>query len=228
MRPAGLAILLLLTAATASAKGEFPISVPGQPPPPVAVRILPPPPAPLWSMEYLIQGVDARVIAMVLSAFLGFLGGTLIKFRLDRRRDHLLHKEEVKILAAELLAELDSHRDSLEYLRDYCSSLKQVAATDQKFIMTEAGWNLLQVPGSSVYQGNIGRLGILPAEVATKLVKHHTQMEMLPRIVAYFVSEYKSYPEKAMALLANSEQRFAMAIQRVDDLLPLLRKTAES
>jgi len=228
MRLAGLAILLLLTAATALAKGEFPISAPAMPPPPVAARILPPPPPPLWSMEYLIQGVDARVIAMVLSAFLGFLGGTLIKFRLDRRRDHLLHKEEVKILAAELLAELDSQRDSLKYLRDYCSSLKQVAATDQKFIMTEAGWNLLQVPGSSVYQGNIGRLGILPAEVATKLVKHHTQMEMIPRIVAYFVSEYKSYPEKAMALLDNSEKRFAMAIQRVDDLLPLLRKTAES
>ncbi len=228
MRLAGLAILLLLTAATALAKGEFPISAPAMPPPPVAARILPPPPPPLWSMEYLIQGVDARVIAMVLSAFLGFLGGTLIKFRLDRRRDHLLHKEEVKILAAELLAELDSQRDSLKYLRDYCSSLKQVAATDQKFIMTEAGWNLLQVPGSSVYQGNIGRLGILPAEVATKLVKHHTQMEMIPRIVAYFVSEYKSYPEKAMALLDNSEKRFAMAIQRVDDLLPLLRKTTES
>lgn len=228
MRPAGLAILLLLTAATALAKGEFPISAPAMPPPPVAARILPPPPPPLWSMEYLIQGVDARVIAMVLSAFLGFLGGTLIKFGLDRRRDHLLHKEEVKILAAELLAELDSQRDSLEYIRDYCSSLKQVATTDQKFIVTEAGWNLLQVPGSSVYQGNIGRLGILPAEVATKLVKHHTQMEMLPRIVAYFVSEYKSYPEKAMALLDNSEKRFAMAIQRVDDLLPLLRKTTES
>ena len=119
MRPAGLAILLLLTAATALAKGEFPISAPAMPPPPVAARILPPPPPPLWSMEYLIQGVDARVIAMVLSAFLGFLGGTLIKFRLDRRRDHLLHKEEVKILAAELLAELDSQRDSLEYIRDY-------------------------------------------------------------------------------------------------------------
>jgi hypothetical protein len=105
-----------------------------------------------------------QVVVAAVAALLGFLGGTVIKHALERRREDERRATEAKTLAVALHAEITAikHR-SQEQMR----FLGPASGVGDSVIETARA---ISLPSAVVYRSNAGRLGLLPADLAADIV----------------------------------------------------------
>lgn len=99
-------------------------------------------------------------------ALLGFLGATLIAHGLDRRRDRQRDRETAQVLAAALHAEICAMRSKAMQL---LGLLGRSGVPDGAYDIGRA----IGLPKAVVFERNVRRVGMLPADLARILVEFY-------------------------------------------------------
>jgi hypothetical protein len=116
----------------------------------------------LWqSWEFWQLAVTAA------AALLGFLGGTLIRYWLDRRRDRLRERDAACTLATALHAEIAAIRAKATQL---IGLLGQSSGTP--LAVFQIG-RAIGIPKPTVFEQNADRLGLLPLELCRDVVQFY-------------------------------------------------------
>jgi len=105
-----------------------------------------------------------QIVVTAGAALLGFIGGTLIKYALDRRRDRELERAAAISLATALHAEISAIRAKAGQLFGLIGQSSGVSVG-----AFEAG-RALGIPKATVFEANAGHLGLLPADVCRTVV----------------------------------------------------------
>jgi endonuclease YncB( thermonuclease family) len=126
----------------------------------------PPPPTPLQSAipKWIEQAPLLGLIAVL---------GLIALILLARRREATPNSNEIddQVLTAALLAEVSAIRDAAQEQYDGTASLIQ----DMPIPGSHHG--LLSLPGATVFAANADRLDVLPAGLATRLVRFHAMRD---------------------------------------------------
>lgn len=105
-----------------------------------------------------------QIVVTAGAALLGFIGGTLIKYALDRRRDRAMERAAAISLATALHAETSAIRAKAGQLFGLIGQSSGVSVG-----AFEAG-RALGIPKATVFEANAGQLGLLPADVCRAVV----------------------------------------------------------
>lgn len=108
-----------------------------------------------------------EIVVTAISALLGFLGGTLIHHRLERRRERLRDRETAEVLAAALHAEICAMRSKAMQILGLLG--RSSGVPDGAYDIGRA----IGLPKAIVFEKNVRRLGMLPAELARNLVEFY-------------------------------------------------------
>jgi hypothetical protein len=108
-----------------------------------------------------------EIVVTGLGALLGFLGGTLVHHGLERRRQRLRDQEEACVLAAALHAEICAMRSKALQLLGLLGQSSGVP--DGAYAIGRA----IGIPKAIVFERNVRRLGMLPADLARNLVEFY-------------------------------------------------------
>lgn len=105
-----------------------------------------------------------QVVVAAAGALLGFFGGTLATYWLDRKREQEREQAAAASLAVALHAEISAIRAKAGQLFGLIGQSSGVSAD-----VLEAG-RALGIPKATVFEANANRLGLLPAEVCRAVV----------------------------------------------------------
>lgn len=105
-----------------------------------------------------------QIVVTVVAALLGFIGGILIKYALDRRRDWELEHAAAMSLATALHAEISAIRAKAGQLFGLIGQSSGVSVGS-----FEAG-RALGIPKATVFEANAGQLGLFPADMCRAVV----------------------------------------------------------
>lgn len=128
-------------------------------------------------------------VATIIAAFFGFLGGVLIKYKLDQRLDRkrryhesILRKDEVNALAIAFRSEIDT------LLSDAKNRLALVSVFERA-ASPVANVARFDIPSKIVYSSNTHRLGDTGPEVANSIIRAHGHADHIRHLVATTRSE---------------------------------------
>jgi hypothetical protein len=106
-----------------------------------------------------------QIVVTAVAALLGFVGGTLIKYAFDRRRDREVELVAARSLAVALHAEIGAIRAKAGQLFEL---IGQSSGASCRRIRGRA--RALGIPKAVLFEANAGRLGLLPADVCRAVV----------------------------------------------------------
>lgn len=169
-----------------------------------------------------------QIVVTAVAALLGFVGGTLIKYAFDRRRDRELELVATRSLAVALHAEIGAIRAKAGQLFELIGQSSGASAG-----AFEAG-RALGIPKAVVFEANAGRLGLLPADVCRAVVDFYgirsaaedvlNTADPIHRqvLLGWLLQAANSAPQPLMALdqfLNNPQQEYGViAAEQTADL----------
>jgi hypothetical protein len=108
-----------------------------------------------------------EIVTTGVGALLGFLGATLIAHALERRRDRQRDRETAEVLAAALHAEICAMRSK---------AMQILGLLGRSSGVPDGGYDIgraIGLPKAVVFERNVKRLGMLPADLARILVEFY-------------------------------------------------------
>ena len=108
-----------------------------------------------------------QIVVAAAAALLGFMGGTLIKYALDRRRDRELERAAAISLATALHAEISAIRAKAGQLLGLLG--RGSGAPPSAFVLGKA----LGIPEAIIFERNADRLGLLPPSLCRAVVDYY-------------------------------------------------------
>jgi hypothetical protein len=139
---------------------------------------------PIGWWERLLDSIasDPRAVATIIAAFVGFLGGVLIKDWLDRRRETKRQGKETIQLAAAIHAEIYALRMLIEGSLVALQRLIEKAGNNEIHIST-AAWLSHEPPEMEFFSSRIGQLDKLPRQIAGDLILLNMAITDLQRLI---------------------------------------------
>jgi hypothetical protein len=108
-----------------------------------------------------------QLIVAAAAALLGFLGGTLIKYWLDRRRDRRRQRDDALKLATALHAEIGAIRAKAGQLLGLLGQSSGTPAPAYQI------GRAIGIPKPTIYEQNADRLGLLPLGLCRDVVQFY-------------------------------------------------------
>lgn len=159
-------------------------------------------------------------------ALLGFLGATLIKYALDRRRDQQLRQQEARDLAAELYAELMGIRPIMEMSVKLAQHLRHQWDTKEITNLDPGTLVGFDFPPTPIFDRNVGNLGKLGPTLSISLVDFHYNKLIAQRAVDLVRHSDRIAEGVPVDMLDAFAAGFGKAIRQLDRLAPALAKAA--
>ena len=162
---------------------------------------------------------DPQAVAIIFAAFLGFLGGALIKYALDRRFDRLRRDVDLQILATALRAELvRMDAECKSRIEAFEEKLKE--GLENQRLVGPHTFVRLMLPPRRVWTAHLDRIGELKGVDAEGLILVHAGFDSHNLAIETFKQQFSEQGISREALQHTVDNlcgiREAMGIVLVD------------